>query len=209
MILSVSLVCTLHASTRQKSGTGALVGPNTHSVAIALSTSSSSETAVVKTSTQPSATAGNHDPAHPSRSARSTARRSVKRVRAYTEEQVQALIRTYANSFGLDAELPLAIARCESQFQWNAANPGSTARGVYQYVASTWRRTPEGKRGTSALDAEANIRMAILHIATIGTSPWKASRACWGSSGPETAVETVALTTTEPADDEADETLDD
>src|SRR5262245_18051472 len=70
MILSVSLVCTLQASARQKSGTSALVGANTHSVAIALATSSSSEAAVVKTSAPHSATAGSHDPAHPSRSAR-------------------------------------------------------------------------------------------------------------------------------------------
>jgi Transglycosylase SLT domain len=194
VILSVGLVCTLHASARQKSGTGALVDAKTHSVAIDLRTPSMAEASVLNTSAHPTATAGSHDPAHASRSARSAASRSANRLRAYTEEQVQSLIRAYAESFGLDAELPLAIARCESQFQWNAANRGSTARGVFQFVARTWRHTPEGKRGTSALDADANIRMALTHLATIGTTaPWRASRSCWSAGRSGTGVQRAAL----------------
>jgi soluble lytic murein transglycosylase-like protein len=115
------------------------------------------------------------------RAQRSAAHRPPKGLRAYTEEEIQSLIRAYASVLGLDPEVPLAIARCESQFRWNAANPWSSARGVFQYVAGTWARTPEGRRGTSVFDADANIRMALAHIATIGTGPWHASRTCWGA----------------------------
>jgi soluble lytic murein transglycosylase-like protein len=107
------------------------------------------------------------------------ARTGRARLRAYTEEEIQDLIRVYAEAFGIDPALPLAIARCESQFQWDAANRSSSARGVFQYVAGTWATTQEGRRGTSAFDADANIRMALTHMTTIGTSPWNASRSCW------------------------------
>jgi hypothetical protein len=138
------------------------------------------------------------DASHPQSTRRT--QRPLKRLRAYTEDQVQDLIRAYAEAFGLDPDLPLAIARCESQFQWDAANHGSTARGVFQYVARTWKHTDEGKRGTSALDAEANIRMALTHMATIGLSPWRASRACWGASHPG-GIERVAWTGSNPNPD--------
>ena len=120
--------------------------------------------------------------------------RSTKRHRVYTKQQVQALIRRHASAYGLDPSLPLAIAECESGFRWDAANRTSSARGVFQYLSGTWRGTPEGRKGTSVLDTEAHIRMAVAQIATIGTGPWKASRHCWSvmTSGTESreALET-------------------
>jgi hypothetical protein len=105
--------------------------------------------------------------------------RSTKRLRVYTKQQVQALIRRHASAYGLDPTLPLAIAECESGFRWDAANRTSSARGVFQYLSGTWRGTPEGRKGTSVLDTEAHIRTAVRQIATFGTGPWKASRHCW------------------------------
>jgi soluble lytic murein transglycosylase-like protein len=152
---------------------------------------------VVGAFTDAAAAARNREqPAAPRRAVRSGA---SKRLRAYSEDQVQRLIRRYADTLGLDPDLPLAIARCESQFQWDAANRGSTARGVFQFVARTWARTLEGRRGTSALDAEANIRMALRHMATIGTSPWNASRACWGASVPDVVASGTSVEETSDA----------
>ena len=105
--------------------------------------------------------------------------RAPKGVRAYSKKEVQRLIRLHASRHGLDPDLPLAIAQCESGFRWDAANGRSSARGVFQYLSGTWRTTKEGRKGTSVLDTDAHIRMAVAHIATIGTGPWNASRDCW------------------------------
>lgn len=73
----------------------------------------------------------------------------------------------------------LRIAMCESGLRWDAKNPTSTASGVFQYLAGTWRNTSEGRKGTSAFDADANIRMAVGHVAVHGTGAWNASISCW------------------------------
>lgn len=123
----------------------------------------------------------------PARSAQTDAsapgQRRTRTVRAYTKDEVQALIRAYARAHGIDPQLPLAIAACESGFRWNAANGRSSARGVFQYLSGTWRSTEEGRNGASVLDADANIRMAVSAIARSGTTPWAASRRCWGERG--------------------------
>lgn len=105
--------------------------------------------------------------------------RVARRLRAYTEEEVQRLIEHHATTMGVEPDLPLAIARCESGLKWNAASRSSTARGVFQYLAGTWKNTTAGRSGVSALDADANVRMAVAHIALKGTAPWNASRRCW------------------------------
>lgn len=110
---------------------------------------------------------------------RARAARADAGFRAHSREEVKALIRVYAAAHGIDASLPLAIAHCESGFKWNAANGRSSARGVFQYLSGTWRRTPAGRKGTSVFDTEAHIRTAVAHIATLGTAAWNASRACW------------------------------
>jgi hypothetical protein len=109
--------------------------------------------------------------------------RRTRTLRAYTKEEVQALIRAHARAHGIDPQLPLAIAECESGFRWNAANGRSSARGVFQYLSGTWRSTDEGRNGASVLDAEANIRMAVSTIARSGPTPWAASQRCWGDGG--------------------------
>jgi len=83
---------------------------------------------------------------------------------------------------GLDGNLVLAIARCESGLRWDAANKTSSARGVFQYLAGTWANTEEGRKGTSVFDADANVRMAVRHIAVHGTAAWDASRSCWSNT---------------------------
>jgi len=118
--------------------------------------------------------------------------------RPYTRDEVKELIRVHAAAYGIDARLPLAIAHCESGFKWNAANSQSSASGVFQYVSGTWRSTREGRRGTSVFDTEAHIRMAVAHIATLGTAAWNASRGCWdGAAVTEAVTETVTESVSE------------
>jgi hypothetical protein len=139
------------------------------------------------------------------------------RLRAYTKDQVRDLIRRHARAYGLDPGLPLAIAECESGFRWNAANGRSSARGVFQYLAGTWRTTPEGRKGTSVFDTNAHVRMAVAQIAKSGTGPWNASRICWSpltSSVDATTSETESATgsatdnATEASDPAPDDRLD-
>lgn len=168
LVMCLATVLDLHASARRESQRAAAISiradlndvgaPPTEPVALANPVTAKPEARVTR---------------------REAAPRSTKRFRVYTKQQVQALIRRHASAYGLDPSLPLAIAECESGFRWDAANRTSSARGVFQYLSGTWRGTPEGRKGTSVLDTEAHIRMAVAQIATIGTGPWKASRHCW------------------------------
>jgi hypothetical protein len=99
--------------------------------------------------------------------------------RDYSSAEVEALIRDYALRYNVSPELPLRIAYCESGYNRNSKNRHSSASGVYQYLASTWRNTEAGRNGVSVFDADANVRTAVQYIATKGTSPWNASRSCW------------------------------
>jgi hypothetical protein len=53
-------------------------------------------------------------------------------LHAYSKDEVRELIAAHAATFGLDAQLLIRIANCESGLRWNAANPSSSARGVFQ-----------------------------------------------------------------------------
>lgn len=100
--------------------------------------------------------------------------------RTYTKEEVQALIIQYSQQYGISADVPLRVARCESGFNQFAKNRSSTASGVYQWLASSWRNQPASVNGTvSVFDAEANIRAAVWLIAHNKISPWNASKHCW------------------------------
>jgi hypothetical protein len=103
-------------------------------------------------------------------------------LRAWSKEEVIELIRRHSASYpSLDVNLALRISFCESGWRWDARNPHSTASGVFQYLAGTWANTAEGRRGVPVMDADANVRMAISHIAVHGTSPWNASKGCWNA----------------------------
>lgn len=101
--------------------------------------------------------------------------------RIYSKEEVIELIKSYAAQYGISADLPLRVARCESGYRWDAKNRTSSASGVFQYLSGTFANTPEGKQGLSAFDADANIRAAVRHMAVHGTSPWNASKPCWNT----------------------------
>jgi hypothetical protein len=101
--------------------------------------------------------------------------------RSYTVSEVIELIKGYSKSYGISADIPLRIAKCESGYNSLAKNKTSSASGVFQYLASTWRGTDQGKAGLSVFDADANVKAAVSYIAIHkATSPWNASKACWG-----------------------------
>ena len=102
--------------------------------------------------------------------------------RHYSKEGVIQLIKDYSARYGISSELPLAIAKCESGYNQFAKNRSSTASGVYQYLASTWAATDQGKAGFSVFDADANIKAAVSYIASRGHArPWAASQGCWST----------------------------
>ena len=99
--------------------------------------------------------------------------------RSYSKEEVIQLIKDYSAQYGISADLPLRIARCESGYNQFSQNRNSTASGIFQYLSSTWNNTSAGRKGVSVFDADANVLMAVSSIATHGTAPWLASKNCW------------------------------
>jgi len=82
-----------------------------------------------------------------------------------TIEDVKSEIREQAELFGVDIHFALDLADCESDFIWDAKNPNSTGRGVYQYLIGTWEETESAKAGKERNDYKANTREAMLDLA--------------------------------------------
>jgi muramidase (phage lysozyme) len=101
--------------------------------------------------------------------------------RYYSKIEVQDLIRHYSVQYGISADLPLRIARCESNFRWDAKNPSSTASGVFQFLSSTWATKPLAQQGASVFNADANVHTAIWLMSLGKTSMWNSSKSCWNS----------------------------
>lgn len=74
------------------------------------------------------------------------------------------------------------IARCESGGSYTAQNSSSTASGKYQFINSTWmayRGSSTATRARDASPAEQEAAARRLYAAE-GTTPWNASKSCWG-----------------------------
>ena len=89
-----------------------------------------------------------------------------------TTEEVKKEIIKQSRQFGLNENTMLALAFCESEFIWNAKNPTSTARGVYQYLIGTWEETESAKKGLERNNIEANIREAMIDISNGESWRW-------------------------------------
>jgi soluble lytic murein transglycosylase-like protein len=99
--------------------------------------------------------------------------------RRYSVEEVQKLIVSYSQQYGILQDVPLCIAKHESGYNHLSKNKSSSASGVFQYLASTWRGTDEGKAGISVFDADANVRAAIKYMASRkSTKPWTVASKC-------------------------------
>ena len=93
-------------------------------------------------------------------------------VRAYmAPEDVKRLVEA---EFGV-GHVMVAIAAAESRFEPLAANPSSSARGVFQILKGTGAAYECGDR----LDAKENIACARKIYNAEGTRPWNASAHAW------------------------------
>lgn len=78
----------------------------------------------------------------------------------------------------------VAIRHCESHDNYKAVNSSSGAAGAYQFLASSWASygfaakygVKSAKDATPAQQDEA----ALAAYLRSGTTPWKASKSCWG-----------------------------
>ena len=89
---------------------------------------------------------------------------------------------TYAEKYGVDADLLTRIIKAESGGNPMAKNNQSTASGCAQFVRDTWSSTLNqmGKEWTSPFNAEANVEAMAFKIANGGISAWNASKHSWG-----------------------------
>lgn len=71
----------------------------------------------------------------------------------------------------------LAIAKAESGFNPKAHNSNSSAKGIYQFINSTWRENCQG----DVLNEDDNIHCALKLLSTGGESNWSESRFAWGN----------------------------
>lgn len=81
-----------------------------------------------------------------------------------------------------DVSRALEVIRCESHGNPAAANPVSTARGLFQHLGSLWpeRAAAAGWAGADIYDPEANVAVAawlVYHGG--GWRHWNASAPCW------------------------------
>lgn len=88
-------------------------------------------------------------------------------------EQWRPLVATYFRSE--DVDRALRIMACESGGNPNAANPRSSARGLFQHLGKYWTRrsAAAGWAGASILDPTANVAVAAwLRDQPGGFSHW-------------------------------------
>lgn len=109
---------------------------------------------------------------------------SVKEY-AYNEPVPVAVIKREINKtakrFGVDAALMQRIADCESNWYNLAANPRSSALGVFQFLNGTWEETGSWKvYHRVPTEYKANIFEAGLALSRGEAWRWNATKWCWG-----------------------------
>ncbi len=89
---------------------------------------------------------------------------------------IVGLINKYAAQYGAEADMMIAIARCESGFNENAISPSGAYKGMFQFVTSTWQsnRRAMGEDESPALmfDAEEAIKTAAFKMGRDGYNAW-------------------------------------
>jgi soluble lytic murein transglycosylase-like protein len=88
--------------------------------------------------------------------------------------EIAAIIRAAAAKYGVDGELLLRIAYCESRYDPLAYNGVLGASGLFQIIPGTWRANsaPAGYGGASVFDPVANANVAAWMISRGGAGQW-------------------------------------
>lgn len=88
----------------------------------------------------------------------------------------------------------LRIRSCESgpngyathghalDFDYYLTNPSSTASGAYQFLDGTWRSTTGLSGRAKNYPPAVQDAAALKLFAAEGTTPWLASKSCWGAA---------------------------
>jgi hypothetical protein len=93
--------------------------------------------------------------------------REVARMPLNNEEIIRSI-------FGSEAETALKVAKCESGMNEKARNKTSTARGLFQIMASI-----HGVKEKWLYDPMINTMIAKSLYDASGWNPWESSRSCW------------------------------
>lgn len=105
---------------------------------------------------------------------------------------------TESLAYGLDPDLSLRIARCESELrQYN--KDGEVLRGIHNpqdvgifQINEKYHLQDSQKLGLDIYSAEGNIEYAMEIMKRDGVRHWNYSRACWGNiakTGSELALQ--------------------
>lgn len=65
-------------------------------------------------------------------------------------------------------------------YDYTNRNPTSTASGAWQFLRGTWRSTTGLSGNASDYPRAVQDAAAMRLYRASGTSPWNASRPCWG-----------------------------
>ena len=88
------------------------------------------------------------------------------------EPTVTELIQKYSDEYEVNFKMAIALAKFESKLNPRAKNPKSTAKGIYQFIDSTWESFCEG----DVYNPEDNIKCAMKLISKGGISHWLADQ---------------------------------
>lgn len=78
----------------------------------------------------------------------------------------------YGIAMGLPRAWAYRVAWCESRYDPGAYNRSSGASGLFQFIPSTWRATPQGRAGLSPFDPYANAEAAAWLYRVGGPGHW-------------------------------------
>lgn len=88
---------------------------------------------------------------------------------------VQEQITYYANTYGVQPQLALAVARCESQFGKLPDGDNGHAKGIYQYWDDTWERHYKEFNRETGVTLTKGVTKDDIQLATWAFSTGKAS----------------------------------
>lgn len=108
-------------------------------------------------------------------------------------------VEEYIREYFADIPVMAEVAKCESQFRQfgkNGAvvkNPGSSAVGAFQIMASIHADFADDKLGLDVYSLQGNAAYARYIYERQGLAPWNASKACWGKSQAYKDLQKVAI----------------